>query len=140
MNRVSSFSNASYMILMVFLQRLSGLVVNVVLANLLIPATFGIFALFQRLCDTTSSVFRFGLTISTQVLVAEPESKELLSTSKGSLIGAALLTNLIIIFLGSIYLVVFRDSVSQDLFQQESIKPWIYCLVIFCFFQALRFL
>ncbi len=136
MNRVSSFSNASYMILMVFLQRLSGLVVNIVLANLLMPATFGIFALFQRLCDTTSSVFRFGLTISTQVLVAEPESKELLSTSKGSLIGAALLTNLIIIFLGSIYLVVFRDSVSQDLFQQESIKPWIYCLVIFCFFQA----
>jgi O-antigen/teichoic acid export membrane protein len=136
MNKVSFFSNVNYQILMVILQRLSGLIVNIILAKLLTPQNFGIFALFQRLCETTTSVFRFGLSLSSQVLVAEPESKELHSARKGSLIGTALLVNLIIIFLGSIFLVTFRDYASQDLFQQESISPWLYCLVIFCFFQA----
>jgi len=138
MKKTSFISNINYQILMVFMQRFSGLIVNILLVKFLSPQGVGIFSLFQRLCEQTTQVLRVGLSTSTQVLVASSEVPEQKTTPKGSLIGAALFINFIAVIFGALFLIIFRDFVSEELFQQSSIKPWIYCLTIFCVFQALE--
>tara|TARA_B100000963_G_scaffold361806_1_gene399814 strand:+ start:19507 stop:21036 length:1530 start_codon:yes stop_codon:yes gene_type:complete len=137
-NKLSFLTNVNYQILMVIVQRLSGLLLNVLLVKFLAPQSFGIFALFQRLAETTTSVYRIGLPASSQVLIASPIDKSIKNYDQGSLIGSALTLNFIIIVLGTFFLLFFKDFASEQIYQQPSIKPWILCLIIFCLFQALE--
>ena len=98
-NKLSFLTNVNYQILMVIIQRVSGLVINVLLVKFLAPQSFGVFALFQRLVETTTSVYRLGLQASSQVLIASPIDKEEKHYDKGSLVGSALALNFIIIIL-----------------------------------------
>lgn len=131
----SFMTNVNYQILMVMIQRISGFLINIILVMFLTPQNFGIFSLFQRLAETTTSVYRLGLSASSQVLIASPEDKKN-KYDKGSLIGSALGLNLAVILLGTTFLVFFKDFASEEVFQQPSIKPWIFCLILFCLFQA----
>tara|TARA_B100001093_G_C26781659_1_gene994913 strand:+ start:59 stop:1600 length:1542 start_codon:yes stop_codon:yes gene_type:complete len=134
-NKKSFMINVNYQVLMVLIQRISGFLINIVMVQLLTPQNFGLFSLFQRLAETTTSVYRLGLSASSQVLIAAPlEGKD--KHDKGSLIGSALILNLVIIFLGTTFLIIFSDFVSEEIYQQSSIKPWLFCLILFCFFQA----
>tara|TARA_B100000963_G_scaffold361806_1_gene399813 strand:+ start:17868 stop:19409 length:1542 start_codon:yes stop_codon:yes gene_type:complete len=134
-NKKSFLINVNYQVLMVLIQRISGFLINIILVQLLTPQNFGLFSLFQRLAETTTSVYRLGLSASSQVLIAAPEEDKA-EHDKGSLIGSALGLNLVIIFLGTTFLIVFRDFASEEVYQQSSIKPWLFCLILFCFFQA----
>ena len=134
-SKLSFLTNVNYQILMVMIQRISGFLINIILVKFLTPQSFGIFSLFQRLAETTTSVYRLGLSASSQVLIAAPEDKKN-KYDKGSLIGSALGLNLAIIFVGTTFLIFFKDFASEEVFQQPSIKPWILCLILFCLFQA----
>ena len=120
---------------MILIQRISGFLINIILVQLLTPQNFGLFSLFQRLAETTTSVYRLGLSGSSQVLIAAPEEDKD-KYDKGSLIGSALSLNLVIIFLGTTFLIFFSDFASEEVYQQSSIKPWLFCLILFCLFQA----
>ena len=132
-NKKSFIINVNYQVLMVLIQRMSGFLINIIMVQLLTPQNFGLFSLFQRLAETTTAVYRLGLSVSSQVLIAAPEEDK---HDKGSLIGSALSLNLVIIFLGTTFLIVFSDFASEEVYQQTSIKPWLFCLILFCFFQA----
>ena len=134
--KLSFLTNVNYQILMVIIQRVSGLLINVLLVKFLAPQSFGIFALFQRLAETTTSVYRVGLPASSQVLIASPIDKGEKNYDQGSLVGSALILNFIIIILGTTFLLFFKDYASEQIYQQPSIQPWILCLIIFCLFQA----
>ena len=136
-NKLPFITNVNYQVLMVTVQRISGFLVNILMVQFLTPQSFGVFSLFQRLCEQTTQFLRVGLSISTQVLVASTDTHEQKTSPKGSLIGAALLINFIAIIFGALFLIIFRDFISEELFQQPSIKPWMYCLILFCVFQAL---
>ena len=127
--------NVNYQVLMILIQRISGFLINIILVQLLTPQNFGLFSLFQRLAETTTSVYRLGLSGSSQVLIAAPEEDKD-KYDKGSLIGSALSLNLVIIFLGTTFLIFFSDFASEEVYQQSSIKPWLFCLILFCLFQA----
>ena len=90
------------------------------MVQLLTPQNFGLFFFFQRLAETTTAVYRLGLSASSQVLIAAPDEDE---HDKGSLIGSALTLNLFVILVGTIFLIVFRDFASEEVYQQTSIKP-----------------
>jgi len=132
-NKKSFIINVNYQVLMVLIQRMSGFLINIIMVQLLTPQNFGLFSLFQRLAETTTAVYRLGLSVSSQVLIAAPEEDK---HDKGSLIGSALSLNLVMIFLGTTFLIVFSDFASEEVYQQTSIKPWLFCLILFCFFQA----
>lgn len=134
--KLSFLTNVNYQILMVIIQRVSGLLINVLLVKFLTPQSFGIFALFQRLAETTTSVYRVGLPASSQVLIASPIDKDEKNYDQGSLVGSALILNFIVIIIGTSFLLFFKDFASEQIYQQPSIKPWILCLIIFCLFQA----
>ncbi len=134
-NKKSFMINVNYQVLMVLIQRVSGFLINIIMVQLLTPQSFGLFSLFQRLAETTTSVYRLGLSASSQVLIAAPEQDNH-KLDKGSLIGSALSLNLVIIFLGTTFLIFFSDFASEEIYQQSSIKPWLFCLILFCFFQA----
>ena len=129
-NKKSFIINVNYQVLMVLIQRMSGFLINIIMVQLLTPQNFGLFSLFQRLAETTTAVYRLGLSVSSQVLIAAPEEDK---HDKGSLIGSALSLNLVLIFLGTTFLIVFSDFASEEVYQQTSIKPWLFCLILFYF-------
>ena len=110
-NKNSFIVNVNYQVLMVLIQRISGFLVNIIMVQLLTPQNFGLFSLFQRLAETTTAVYRLGLSASSQVLIAAPDEDE---HDKGSLIGSALTLNLFVILVGTIFLIVFRDFASEE--------------------------
>lgn len=119
-----SLSNTAYLLALGFFQRITGVLTTVVIARTLSNTDLGIFFFTQNAAQSALGVSRLGLIQGLQVGIAKGlERDDQIEIQR--LISETMTVVLIAIITGCILLVSFSGVISEYLFNQPSLAPYL---------------